>query len=352
MKKIIFILLFIFTSVLCGCITPPTLEFSDYNINLKINETYELRPIILDNNGKKVEVNVIYELSNNDVVELENSYLIGVKTGVVTIKAKLDGYDVTKEINVEVLNEYSIFDEIVVGATPFPHAEILNIEGVKTYIESKGYKLKVVVYQDFETPNKALNDGEIDANYFQHVPYLTEEINTKGYKLSSAAEIHNEPLNLYGKEVKENWTGTKIYISNDQFNAERAYKLLISLGLIDTYSVENFDADNPVYTSSKNIKIECIETFILSKKVEEGGYAVIPGNYTLMAWKATKASEYKIDGETTKVAHPNIIVCRTEDLKCGKIKVLLEALAQPEVKDFIEKTYGPTVNYCFKSNLK
>ena len=98
MKKIIFILLFIFTSILCGCKTPPTLEFSDYNINLKINETYELRPIILDNNGKKVEVDVIYILSNNDVVELENSYLIGVKTGVVTIKAKLDGYDITKEM--------------------------------------------------------------------------------------------------------------------------------------------------------------------------------------------------------------------------------------------------------------
>ena len=70
-----------------------------------------------------------------------------------------------------------------------------------------------------------------------------------------------------------------------------------------------------------------------------------------MAWKPTKASEYKIDGETTKVAHPNIIVCRTEDLESEKIKVLVEALAQPEVKDFIEKTFGPVVNYCFKSNI-
>ena len=241
---------------------------------------------------------------------------------------------------------------IKVGATPSPHAEILNIEAVKTYIESKGYKLKVVVYQDYVTPNKALNDGGVDANYFQHVPYLTEEIETKGYKLSSAAEIHNEPLNLYGKEGKEDWTGTKISIINDASNVERAYKLLLALGLIDSYSVENFDAGNPVYTSSKNIEIECIESGLLAKKVDEGGYAVIPGNYALTAWQATKAAEYKIDGETTEVAYPNIIACRTEDLESEKIQVLVEALAQPEVKAYIEATYGPTVNYCFKSNLK
>ena len=85
---------------------------------------------------------------------------------------------------------------IVVGATPSPHAEILNCDAVKDYIESKGYKLEVKVYQDYVTPNKALNDGGIDANYFQHIPYLEEEIAKKGYDLSVAAKIHNEPLNL------------------------------------------------------------------------------------------------------------------------------------------------------------
>ncbi len=241
---------------------------------------------------------------------------------------------------------------IKVGATPSPHAEILGIEAVKNYVESNGYKLKVVVYQDYVTPNKALNDGGLTANYFQHVPYLTEEVDTKGYKLSSAAEIHNEPLNLYGKENKEDWSNTLINIINDASNVERAFKLLQANGLIDSYSVENFDAGNPVYTSSIGVTIECIESGLLAKKVDEGGYAVIPGNYALTAWQADKAASYKLFGETTDVAYPNIIACRTEDLESEKIKVLVEALAQPEVKAYIEATYGPTVNYCFKSNLK
>ena len=241
---------------------------------------------------------------------------------------------------------------IVVGATPSPHAEILNSEAVQNYIKSKGYELEVKVYQDYVTPNKALNDGGIDANYFQHIPYLEEEIATKGYKLSTAAKIHNEPLNLYGKDKKETWDGTKIYIINDASNVERAYKLLVAQGLLKSYSVENFNAQHPVYESEIGITIECIDAGLLNKKVDEGGYAVIPGNYALTAWGATKAAEYKVFGESTEVAYPNIIAVRTEDLESEKIKVLVEALSQPEVKAFIESTYGPTVNYVFESLLK
>lgn len=241
---------------------------------------------------------------------------------------------------------------IYVGATPSPHAEILNCDAVKNYIESKGYKLKVKVYQDYVTPNKALNDGGIDANYFQHIPYLEEEIATKGYDLAVAAKIHNEPLNLYGKEAKTSWNNTEINIINDASNVERAFKLLLAQGLISSYSVENFNATNPVYTSEIGVTIKCLDAGLLNKKVDEGGYAVIPGNYALTAWGATKAAQYKVFGESTDVAYPNIIAVRTADLESEKIKVLVEALAQPEVKEYIENTYGPTVNYVFESLLK
>ena len=242
--------------------------------------------------------------------------------------------------------------KIIVGATPAPHAEILNSEAVQSYIKSKGYTLEVKVYQDYVTPNKALNDGGIDANYFQHIPYLEEEIATKGYELSVAAKIHNEPLNLYGKEKKTDWTNTKVYIINDASNVERAYKLLVANGLLTSYSVENFNAQHPVYESAIGVTIECIDAGLLHQKVSEGGYAVIPGNYALTAWGATKAAEYKVFGESTEVAYPNIIAVRTADLQSDKIKVLVEALSQPEVKAFIESTYGPTVNYVFESLLK
>ena len=238
---------------------------------------------------------------------------------------------------------------IVVGATPSPHAEILNSDAVQNYIKSKGYTLEVKVYQDYVTPNKALNDGGIDANYFQHVPYLESEIAAKNYELSVACQVHNEPLNLYGLEAKTSWENTKVYIINDASNVERAYKLLVANGLIDSYSVENFNAQHPVYTSSIGVTIECIDAGLLHNKVSEGGYAVIPGNYALTAWGASKAAEYKVFGESTDVAYPNIIAVRTADLDSDKIKVLVEALSQPEVKAFIEANYGPTVNYVFEA---
>ena len=243
-------------------------------------------------------------------------------------------------------------NEIVVGATPSPHAEILNSKAVQDYVKSKGYTLTVKVYQDYIIPNKALNTNSIDANFFQHIPYLEAQMEEYGYDFAVACEVHNEPLNLYGKNNKTDWSNTTISIVNDPANVERAYKLLVANGLLDSYSVEDFNAQKPVYTSSVGVKIECIDPVLLSYKVNQGGYAVIPGNYALAAWGATEAASYKIFGESTEVAYPNIIAVRTEDLDSEKIRVLVEALGQESVKEFIEQTYGPTVNYVFKSYLK
>ncbi len=241
---------------------------------------------------------------------------------------------------------------IKVGATPSPHAEILNCKAVKDYIESKGYKLDVKVFQDWGTLNKSLHTESIDANYFQHTVYLEGDCETYGFDLASACEVHNEPLNLYGKVEKQDWSNTKIYIANDKSNAERALKLLVANGLLDSYSVEEFNANNPVYTSSIGVTIKCLDPGLLHRNVTEDGYAVIPGNYALTAWGTETATKYKIFGEAVDVAYPNIIAVRTEDLNIEKIKVLVEALGQPEVQAFIEETYGPTVNYVYKSLLK
>ena len=241
---------------------------------------------------------------------------------------------------------------IRVGVSPSPHAQILNSKPVQSYISSKGYNLRVVVYNDYITPNKALNDKGLDANYFQHIPYLEEEIASKGYDISVACEVHNEPLNLYGKKNKDSWNNTRIYIVNDKSNVERAFELLKVNGLITSYDVKNFNAQNPIYESQIGVTIECIDPGLLHFKVEEGGYAVIPGNYALNAWDTEKAIEYKLFGENIETAHPNIIAIRTEDLDNTKIKILVEALSQPEVKEYIENTFGPTVNYVFKSYLE
>ena len=125
---------------------------------------------------------------------------------------------------------------IRVGATPTPHSEVLKSKIVQDYIANAGYKLKVVVYQDYKTPNKALNDGGIDANYFQHIPYLEGEVEEFGYKITAVAKVHCEPLSLYSKTPIEDFTNKTINIISDLTNLERAKAGLGSLALDNTLS--------------------------------------------------------------------------------------------------------------------
>ena len=244
---------------------------------------------------------------------------------------------------------------ITVGATPTPHAEILNSDAVKSYVESKGYKLNVLVYKDYVTPNSALADKDLDANYFQHANYLADEIAQKGYKILNVANIHYEPLNLYGKDKPESWEGKTINIINDLSNAERALILLKDANLITSYTMEGFNPSNPMANiESELVTIECLDAGLLAAKVNEGGYSVIPGNYALTAWNAKGASEYKILGESEEVAavSANLICVREDNKDSEKVKILVEALGQESVAKFIEDTYGPTVVYYYQNLLK
>ncbi len=240
---------------------------------------------------------------------------------------------------------------IKVGASPSPHATILNSDIVNSYIESKGYKLEVVIYQDYITPNKALNDEGIDANYFQHTPYLLEEVETKGYDLKVACEVHYEPLNIYSKTSISDLTNKKISIINDVSNIERALALLEANNYIESYTMEGFNVQNPNdYVTNSKVTLECLDPGLLANKVNDDGIAIIPGNYALNAWGAEKATDYKILGETKEVAaqKANIIAARTNNVNSEKINILCEALAQEELNNFLVNNYGPTVVYSYK----
>lgn len=286
---------------------------------------------------------VKWSVSNDYLASIDQEGNLTTKLpGDVKVKVTvLDGSFKEGEITVSIKEE-----KIIVGATSYPHAEILNCEAIKNYIKSKGYSLEVKEYYDFQTPNKDLSNGTIDANYFQHIPYLNTEIEIKGYDLSVACEVHNEPLNLYGKVAKDDWSNTRIYVTDDKLYAERSLALLKANELIDSYDIEDL-----TYTSSKNVEIVYISSNELTKKVEEGEYAIINNVYVLINWSPEKAISYKQFGESTHVAYPNVVVCKTEDLNNIKIKILVEALAQKEVQEFITNKYGPTVEYLFKSNL-
>lgn len=240
-------------------------------------------------------------------------------------------------------------ETITIGASPSPHAEILSSNAVKSYLQERGYKLEVKVYQDYVTPNRALNDGGIDANYFQHIPYLEEEVSTKGYEISAVAKIHYEPLNLYGLSPVTDFTDGKISIINDVSNVQRAFELLKANEIIDSYDITDFNALHPVYVSNKNVTIQCIDAGLLHRKVEDGELAVIPGNYALTAWSSALATQYRLLGESEEVAgqKANVIVFRTIDVNSDKVNMLIEALSQASVGEFISDTYGPTVVYSF-----
>lgn len=245
--------------------------------------------------------------------------------------------------------------EIIVGATPSPHAQILNSSAVQNYVREQGYKLTVKVYQDYITPNRALNDEGIDANYFQHLPYLNTEIEQKGYNLSPAAYVHCEPLSLYHLNPNnyvnnESFRNKTISIINDVSNATRALELLKLHGVINSYDLTNFDIGHLNYESDLGVTINAIAEGLLTNKVVDGGLAVIPGNFALTKWGASQAEAYKIYGETVEAAKAkaNIIAVKTENLHSDKTNVLINALNQASVNEFITENYGSTVLYAFE----
>lgn len=243
---------------------------------------------------------------------------------------------------------------IIVGATPSPHAEILSSDAVQDYVESRGYTLTVKTYQDYVTPNKALNDEALDANYFQHIAYMNQEKSDYGYDIEAVCNVHYEPLNLYSKTEITSYDGLTINIINDISNVERALALLKYYGVIDDYTIDGFNASYPqdyITATTHNVTINCIAEGLLASSVDDGGVAVIPGNFALTAWGAEVCSSYTRLSESAEVAgqSANIICVRSDDVNSEKTQILIDTFAQESVKEFIEQTYGSTVVYYYSS---
>ncbi|MEQ8153738.1 MAG: MetQ/NlpA family ABC transporter substrate-binding protein [Clostridiaceae bacterium] len=234
---------------------------------------------------------------------------------------------------------------ITIGVTPKPHAEIVN--AVKSLVEAKGYTLKVVEFNDYNTPNTALAEKELDANFFQHQPYLDEVIKSKGYKISTAAKIHTEVMALYSKKAKtlgELKDGATIAIPNDATNGARALKLLAANNLIKVKDGELITSKD-VTENPKNFKFTELDAAQLPRTLDDVDAAVINANYALDAGLNPKDNGLAAESTTSEFAqkYANIVVVRTEDLNSEKTKVLVEALTSPEAKKFIEEQYKGAV---------
>lgn len=230
-----------------------------------------------------------------------------------------------------------------VGAAATPHAEILN--HIKSKLKKEGVNLKVVVLDDEVQLNPALAEKQIDANYFQHVPYLESVEKEKGYKFEVAGKIHIEPIGFYSnkiKSIKDLKSGDKIGIPNNPSNEYRALKLLEDKGLIKLKSgITNYSA-TPSDIVENKLKLQFVEadSAQLPRSLDDLAGAVINTNIVIEAGLDPTKALFR---ETADSPYANIVVVREGDAKKPAIKKLIAALKTDDVKKFIKKKYGSAV---------
>ena len=229
--------------------------------------------------------------------------------------------------------------KIVVGATPEPHAALLSL--VVDDLAAQGITLEVKEFTDYVTPNDAVEYGEIDANYFQHIPYL-ESFNTEhGYHLVNAGGIHVEPIALYSSKyssLSDIPNGAVIAIPNDPTNEGRALLLLQSAGLIklkDNAGLEAIPLD--IVENPKNLKFSEIEAATLPRILSDVDAAVINGNYAIPAGLvATRDGLFVVGADSPYVI---VIAVKAGNENNPAVKALVEALKSDEVKAYVAEHY-------------
>lgn len=259
--------------------------------------------------------------------------------------------DTKAETEAETAAEASEEDKVIkVGATSTPHGEVL--EFVKDALAEQGYDLQITIYDDYVLPNKAVADGELDANYFQHRPYLDSFNAANGTDIVSAALIHYEPFGLYGNgvaSVSEVPEGANIVIPADDSNETRALLLLWQEGLIDL--PEGSNAADGVTTldivDDHGYNITAVQADTVAAQFansDAGSLAVINGNYALAAGldisSAIAVEDASGDAAQT---YANIIAVRNGDENSAKIQALINALKTDDVRKFIEEKYNGAV---------
>lgn len=246
----------------------------------------------------------------------------------------------------EETTEAAELTKIVVGASPAPHAEILN--AAKAVMAEKGYDLVIQEYTDYVIPNQALEAGDLDANYFQHKPYLDSFNEQNGTKLASAGVVHYEPFGIYaGKTTDLSALADKatVLVPNDVTNEARALLLLEAQGLLKLKEDAGLEATrNDIVENPKNLKIEELEAAQIPRALPDCDIAVINGNYAIAAGlKVSDALAAESSDSLAATTYGNVVAVKEGEENNDGIKALMEALTSPEVKQFMEDTYEGAV---------
>lgn len=256
----------------------------------------------------------------------------------------------SEAVQTEAESASGTLEKLVVGATSTPHGEIL--EQVKDDLAAQGYDLEIVIFDDYVLPNTSLNEGSLDANYFQHTPYLNSFNEANGTDIVSAASIHYEPFGLYGNgvaAVSEVPEGATIIIPADDSNETRALLLLEQEDLIDL--PEGANAVDGVTTldivDNKGYNIITVQADTVAAQFgnsDTGSLAVINGNYALAAG-LNIADALAVEDASGSAAqtYTNIIAVRNGDENSPKTTALVNALKTDKVKKYIEDTYNGAV---------
>ncbi len=234
-----------------------------------------------------------------------------------------------------------------VAASPTPHAEILN--AAKDILAEQGITLEVVEFSDYVQPNLVTESGEVDANYFQHGPYLESFNEENGTHLVSVGAIHYEPFGIYpGKssDLDNIADGAVIAVPNDTTNEARALQLLAAQGIITVRDGAGLTATvNDIEENPHNVKIEEIEAAQLPRTVADVDFAVINGNYAMEAGFTVGTDALAIEDASSEAAqtYANLLVVKEGNENNPAIQALLAALTSDTVKDYINNTYNGAV---------
>lgn len=245
------------------------------------------------------------------------------------------------EANASANNASAASQTITVGATPVPHAEIL--EFVKADLANEGFELVVKEFNDYVQPNLATDSGELDANFFQHIPYLEEFNKNKGTALVSVAGIHLEPMGVYSRKHSSfmiSSDGVSIAVPNDPTNESRALDIIAKTGVV-TFKESALKTPLDIVSNPKNIVFKELEAAQMPRALDDTDFAVINSNFAMAAeLKPTKEALVMEDKSSPYV---NVLVVKAGNEESAKTKALIKALQSEKVKAFIDEKYQGAV---------
>jgi D-methionine transport system substrate-binding protein len=234
-------------------------------------------------------------------------------------------------------------ETVKIGVTPGTHEQVMEV--VRDIAKGKGLDLQIVTFSDYVLPNQALDSGDLDANSFQHRPYLDQQVADRGYELVPVAKNFIEPMGIYAKahkKLEDLPEGAQVAIPNDPSNGGRALLLLQEKGLIKVDPARGLTpgildiTENP-----KNLAFIEIDAAQLPRALEDVAAAAINTNYALEA--GLNPLEDAIAIESAESPYANLIVVRREDEQAPWVKTLVEAYQNAEVRDFIRATFKGAV---------